>query len=677
MLTDRHETGPKSRFHGVAVFKTFAAIVVVTFLLRIFYAGHLYQDDGLWFTVGEELLRGKVLYRDIYFDKPPAIALLYAALFKLFGAHILTIRLFTIAYCIAVSAMLYVFGKRFYGKRIGLFAAAMFAVFSTIFTTGHVQGLNTDLLMTLPYTLGTYWLMRARDDFFGRRVSRRQAVCLALAGGAMIGIATQVNPKGAFALVFFALFLLVARRRQLLGEGEKGRQGEEETRGGGEGETGGGGEGKQRRRCRKVIPRTDSPFLPHSPSPSLPLLLFSLVGFVIGTLPFVIYISANHALGAYWRYVWDWGARYASYYPASYVIAMALGQTAQYFLLNNMLLIALLYVAVKTYKHARRAALADAKTAAEADFRAEAMFKADAALLLWFVVSFVAMSVGGRFFGHYFFQVLPALCLIGGRGITGILAAPTGDEQESRLPAHTASDRHRPRRLNWRLVLRALLVVGFAVTVVRFHTRTVQLAADWLRGAESVETRTWFHERLNDEERQVAMKVKNLNREPAEAAERLGLEAMRRGGPRERAPQGASDYLFVWGYRPEIYYWSGLLPASKYLSTQPLTGVPADVHYLNSNYHRVLDERDTAATRQELARELADAQPEYIVDELGFFNNDLAMARYSEFSELLSGYKDIGTVERFIIYRRWDIIKAYKREKQAEEQRSGEAEEQK
>src|SRR6185295_6819047 len=128
------------------VLKVFALVAVVSFVLRIFYAGHLYQDDGLWFTVGEELLRGKVLYRDIYFDKPPAIALLYAALFKLFGAHLLTIRLFTIVYSIAVSAMLYIFGKRFYSERIGLFAAAMFAVFSTIFTTGHVQGLNTDLL---------------------------------------------------------------------------------------------------------------------------------------------------------------------------------------------------------------------------------------------------------------------------------------------------------------------------------------------------------------------------------------------------------------------------------------------------------------------------------------------------------------------------------------------------
>jgi hypothetical protein len=393
---------------------------------------------------------------------------------------------------------------------------------------------------------------------------------------------------------------------------------------------------------------------------------------VLGALPFVIYIAANDALGFYWRYVWDWGARYAGYYPASYVIAMALGQTAPYFLLNNTLLITLLFVAVTTYKRARRAAVADTKTAAKASFKADAMFRADAALLLWFAVSFVAMSVGGRFFGHYFFQVLPALCLIGARGIIGILAALNGEEPGSQTADGLASRARRARRPVWRGVLLALLVVGFAITVVRFHTRTVQLAADWLRGAESAGTRKWFHGRLNDEERQIAAKVKNLNMEPAEAADQLGVETMRRAGPRERPPEGPSDYLFVWGYRPEIYYWSGLLPASKYLSTQPLTGVPADVHYLGSDYHAVLDERDTAATRQELAQELARVQPEYIVDELGFFNDDLAMARYSEFSELLSGYKNIGAVERFIIYRRWDIIKAYKREKEEREKGSRE-----
>ena len=37
--------------------------------------------------------------------------------------------------------------------------------------------------------------------------------------------------------------------------------------------------------------------------------------------------------------------------------------------------------------------------------------------------------------------------------------------------------------------------------------------------------------------------------------------------------------------------------------------------------------------------------------------------RYTEFAELLSRYKNIGSVERFIVYRRRDLIRATKQEK--------------
>jgi 4-amino-4-deoxy-L-arabinose transferase-like glycosyltransferase len=143
------ETGSQSRIGPGMVLSVFLALALVSFLLRIFYSTHLYQDDGLWFTAAEEILRGKTLYREIYFDKPPAIAFVYAGLFKIFGAHILAIRLFTILYSLMISAVIYLFGSWLYDRRAGLVAAAMFTVFSTTYSAGHVQGLNTDLLMAL------------------------------------------------------------------------------------------------------------------------------------------------------------------------------------------------------------------------------------------------------------------------------------------------------------------------------------------------------------------------------------------------------------------------------------------------------------------------------------------------------------------------------------------------
>ena len=43
------------------------------------------------------------------------------------------------------------------------------------------------------------------------------------------------------------------------------------------------------------------------------------------------------------------------------------------------------------------------------------------------------------------------------------------------------------------------------------------------------------------------------------------------------------DTLFVWGYRPEIYVYSHLPAAIRFLDSQPLTGVPADRHLTQSD----------------------------------------------------------------------------------------------
>src|SRR5262249_1657514 len=93
-------------------------------------------------------------------------------------------------YSVAVAAVLYRFGSRLYDKRAGLLAAALFVIFSTTYTTGHFQGLNTDFLMLLPYTLGAYWLLRSRASARGAK--------LALAGGVMVGFSFQTNPKAIF-----------------------------------------------------------------------------------------------------------------------------------------------------------------------------------------------------------------------------------------------------------------------------------------------------------------------------------------------------------------------------------------------------------------------------------------------------------------------------------------------
>jgi hypothetical protein len=178
------------------------------------------------------------------------------------------------------------------------------------------------------------------------------------------------------------------------------------------------------------------------------------------------------------------------------------------------------------------------------------------------------------------------------------------------------------------------------------------LAADFVRGKVSKANAEWRYSERNHEERMVAAVVRGLQEV---VADQSGPEDIRLNSPRKLGTNMQSDYVFVWGYRPEIYYWSGLLPASRYLSTQPLTGVPADVHYFGDDYRSLLDEAVAARARAELSRDLEETRPKYIVDEVGFYNRDLAILNYQELETVMSEYKSVGSTGRFLLYVRREL----------------------
>lgn len=534
----------------------FAVTAAITFLLRIWYAGNLYQDDGLWFTVAEQMLRGKALYREIFFDKPPGLPLLYTGLFWLFGAHILTIRVFTIFWSLAVSTLLYVFGSRMYDRRTGLAAGVMFAVFSTTYISGDLQSLNTDFLMAPFYVAAAFLFVQSWRSWKLRS---------ALAGGLLAGVAFHINPKGAFSLLFFALLLIVARRRH------------DES-------------------IRVYAARAAK------------LLLMAAAGFALASIPVVVFLFATDSFSHYVLYVWRWGIGYSSYYPASRGFKIFLHYGTDYFLINNTLLITLIVVAARTTLRAVRPRVHP--PARNGDDR---NLQVDAALLVWFAVSYAGVAAGGRFFAHYYFQIIPGLCLI---GVRGLLTIKRGVE---------------PRAGVVKVGVWILLIAGFAYTMMRTHSETVMRAGDWMRG------------RKNDVNREALMTAATVRDMPLAFAERLGAEAIREGRPRTRIARQSTDFLFVWGNWPEIYYLSGLVPASGYLSAQPLTGLPADVWYGSEGYRLILDEETTAAARARLLRELERTPPRYIVDELGFRDARFSITRYPDLSALMSNYERLNT----------------------------------
>ena len=105
------------------------------------------------------------------------------------------------------------------------------------------------------------------------------------------------------------------------------------------------------------------------------------------------------------------------------------------------------------------------------------------------------------------------------------------------------------------------------------------------------------------------------------------------------------DTLFVWGFRPELYVYTGLPAATRYLDSQPLTGVPADRHLTQSV---PIETQDPALRRAELAR----STPTFLIDGLGLYNPQLAITRFSDLRAWFANYHEVARTSQTIVYER-------------------------
>jgi hypothetical protein len=192
----------------------------------------------------------------------------------------------------------------------------------------------------------------------------------------------------------------------------------------------------------------------------------------------------------------------------------------------------------------------------------------------------MAVAAGWRFFPRYYFQLLPVMALMAARGYVLL-----------------------ERR-------RALLLLLLLIPLVRFGPRYVMLANDLLHDRQT----EWIDLAMYQDCRAAADRV-----------DRQGT-------------------LLVWGYRPDIFAYSRMAAGSRFLDSQPLTGVLADRHLTNSE-----------AAAPELAsqnrRELIQTRPTWIVDGLGPLNPALAITHYPDLQDWLAGYREVGRTRHSIIYR--------------------------
>lgn len=115
-----------------------------------FFSVPLVTDEGGYaYTTRHGLIVGDGLYRLLWFDRTQGILWVYRVIFETLGRSVLAIRLFAALYNALSALLIAVIGRRLGGMRVGLIAAFLFGLFSVM---PHMEAFtaNAELFMTLP-----------------------------------------------------------------------------------------------------------------------------------------------------------------------------------------------------------------------------------------------------------------------------------------------------------------------------------------------------------------------------------------------------------------------------------------------------------------------------------------------------------------------------------------------
>src|SRR5271170_5925508 len=157
-------------------------------LTRLCHSGIVWVEEAYPTAAAIQILDGKSLYRDIWFDKPPLSALIYL----LWDARLgVILRTAGAAFVFACCCMLWRFARDLWGPREGLAAALLLGFFLTFGNPAAVMALAPDLLMVLPHIAAVYLAWRGRPWL----------------SGLVAGVALLINAKAFFVLgvcLFFA-----------------------------------------------------------------------------------------------------------------------------------------------------------------------------------------------------------------------------------------------------------------------------------------------------------------------------------------------------------------------------------------------------------------------------------------------------------------------------------------
>ncbi|MGC4191226.1 MAG: glycosyltransferase family 39 protein [Thermomicrobiales bacterium] len=170
-----------------------AVAMLLGLALRIpFFALPIIPDEGGYAYATRGWLDGSgQLYHDLWISRPQGIFYVYAIVMQTLGDNVLAFRFAAWAAAALTTVAVWLFARRWAGRRIGNLAAIAFALISAAPT---IEGFtaNAEVFMALPAAFAAVVLLHASRHGW--------KTPLLILTGVLIGLATIVKPSGAFML---------------------------------------------------------------------------------------------------------------------------------------------------------------------------------------------------------------------------------------------------------------------------------------------------------------------------------------------------------------------------------------------------------------------------------------------------------------------------------------------
>jgi hypothetical protein len=159
------------------------------------------RDQATYCVIGQGLLRGQLLYRDLWDIKPPGIYYIYAVIVKAFGPVMWLIGTVDIIWLLAISICIFYFTKRYLGAPAAAVAVVSYALWHC--SWGYIHAAQSETFITLFVFLAYFILMsHQRENWKGN-----------LTAGLLCGAAFWVKYNAApfFAVLTFLPYVDVSR----------------------------------------------------------------------------------------------------------------------------------------------------------------------------------------------------------------------------------------------------------------------------------------------------------------------------------------------------------------------------------------------------------------------------------------------------------------------------------